>query len=169
MGRPFHVEWQEDAATLQRWYQQERDGPVRSRLHALWLLRAGHSLAETAHVVGVEYRTVQQWVAWYRAGGVAEVRAHRRAGKGQVPRLTAEQQAQVVAHTATGACFTVQDVITWVQDQFGVTYRPTGMYTLLARHRVRPKVPRPINPKTSAEAQATWKGGALGQRSRRRG
>jgi transposase len=108
----------------------------------------------------VEYRTVQQWVAWYRAGGVAEVRGHRRAGKGQVPRLTAEQRAQVVAHPATGACSTVHDVIDWVQEQFGVSYTPSGMDTLLARHRVHPKVPRPIKPKTSPEVQATWKGGA---------
>jgi transposase len=85
VGRPCRIAWQEDAATLRQLYQQERDGPVRTRLHALWLLQEGHNLAETAQLVGVEYRTVQQWVAWYRAGGVAEVRGHRRAGKGRYP------------------------------------------------------------------------------------
>jgi transposase len=160
MGRPLRIDWQDDAAQLRQVYQQERDGPVRTRLQALWLLREGQPLQAVAPVVGVTYRTVQQWLAWYRAGGVAAVRAHRKAGRGRVARLTAAQQAQVVAHTATGACFTVQDVIAWVAAQFGVTYSPTGMYTLLARHQVRPKVPRPINPKTSPAAQETWKRGA---------
>jgi transposase len=164
MGRPLRIAWQDEAATLRQWYQHERDGPVRTRLHALWLLREGHGLAETATTVGVAYRTVQQWLAWYRAGGVAEVRTDRKAGRGQLPRLSPAQQAQVVAHTAAGECFTVQDTVDWVREQFGVVYTRKGMYTLLARHHCHPKVPRPINPKTTPEAQEGWKKGAWRRR-----
>lgn len=164
MARPFHVVWQEDAATLHSLYQQEHDGPLRSRLHALWLLRQGRSLQETATTVGVAYRTVQQWLAWYRTGGVMAVRRHRKGGRGQRARLSAEQQAQLLAHIATGACYTAQDAISWLAVQFGVTYTVSGMYDLLRRQGVRPKVPRPFNPKSSPERQAAWKKGGLGRR-----
>jgi|SRR5215207_1365033 len=164
MARPFRVVWQEDAATLHRLYQQEHDGPLRSRLHALWLLRQGRSLQETAATVGVAYRTVQQWLAWYRTRGVTEVRRHRKGGRGQRARLSAAQQGQLLAHIATGACYTAQDAISWLRAQFGVTYTLSGMYDLLRRQGVRPKVPRPLNPKSSPEAQAAWKKGGLRRR-----
>jgi transposase len=160
MGRPLVVAWAEDAATLRRLYLAEHDHQVRPRLHALWLIREGRSGRATAALVGAHERTVQEWVGWYRAGGIAAVRAPRRAGKGRAAKLSAEQQAQLVAQAATGAFFTVFDAMAWVADTFGAAYTPSGMYTLLGRLGCRKKVPRPMNPKTSAEAQAAWKGGA---------
>lgn len=69
-GRPFRIDWsaEETAEQLQARYRAEKDGEVRSRLHGLWLLRIGRSLGEVAELVGMHYRTVQQWAAWYRAG-----------------------------------------------------------------------------------------------------
>lgn len=159
LGRPLRIEWREDAATLRGLYLAEHDHQVRPRMQALWLVRAGRGLREAAAVVGVHERTVQEWVGWYRGGGIPAVRAPRRAGKGRAAYLTAAQQAQLVAQTATGAFFTVSDAVTWVQDRWGVAYAPKGMYTLLDRLGCAKKVPRPMNPKTSAEAQAAWKGG----------
>jgi transposase len=111
-------------------------------------------------VVGVNYRTVQDWVAWYRHGGLSEVRRHRRAGKGRAAYLSPDQQHQLVAQAATGSFFTVADAVQWVTASFGVTYTSKGMHRLLRRLGCRKKVPRPMNPKTSVEAQAAWKGGA---------
>jgi transposase len=160
MGRPVVVTWQEDAATLGAQYRAERDYQIRPRLQALWLVRQGRSLRQTAGTVGVNERTVQQWLAWYRQDGVAGLRAHRRQGPGTAAWLSAEQQAALVAAAATGAFYTAQDAVVWVQQTFGVTYRLKGMYRLLARLQVHPKVPRPFNPNASAEQQAAWKGGA---------
>lgn len=97
---------------------------------------------------------------WYRAGGRAAVRGHRRAGKGRAAYLSAEQQAPLVRHAASGAVYTAQDAVEWVEAQFGVRYTRDGIYGLLRRLKVRPKVPRPINPKTSPAVQAAWKRGA---------
>ena len=68
-GRPFRVEWRaEDVPeAMKARYQAERDGMVRMQLHALWLLRIGWKMAEVALAVGSHYRTVQDWVAWYRS------------------------------------------------------------------------------------------------------
>jgi hypothetical protein len=53
------VAWQEDAAKLGAQYRAERDYQIRPRLQALWLVRQGRSVRETAGVVGVNERMVQ--------------------------------------------------------------------------------------------------------------
>jgi transposase len=160
MGRPVVVAWGEDDEILRGLYRAEQDYQIRPRLQALWLIRQGRSVRETAQIVGTHERTVQQWLAWYRREGLAGIRARRRQGRGKAAFLTPAQQAALVAEAATGVFYTAQDAVDWVQAQFGVTYRRKGMYRLLTRLRTHPKVPRPFNPKRSPEAQAAWKGGA---------
>ena len=158
-GRPLQIEWRDDAAGLHRLYRTEAKPDLRPRWHALWLVRTGHAARQAARVLGVHERTVQQWLAWYRQGGVAGVRAHRRAGPGQPARLTADQQAGLVAQAAQGAFHTAREAVGWVAETFGVRYTRWGMYTLFRRLGCKPKVPRPLGAKASLEAQAAWKGG----------
>jgi len=89
-GRPFVVAWRDEDTeeALRTAYRAERDPALRQRVQALWLLRGDTRLVgEVASVVGVDYRTVQRWVRWYRSGGLAAVRSHRLGGPGQPPRL----------------------------------------------------------------------------------
>ena len=66
----------------------------------------------------------------------------------------------MVEEAAKGTLTTASDVRRWVTEQFGVTYRPKGIYGLLRRVRCRPKVPRPIHTKADPQAQeALEKGG----------
>jgi transposase len=169
-GRPLVIAWrpEDDEGALKAAYRTERRTDVRPRLQALWLLRGGRGVREVAQVVGVHERTVQRWVGWYRAGGVAAVAGHRQAGRGQPSFLTADQQTQFWEQAATGAFRTAADAQRWVERQFGVRYRPGGMYALLGRLRIHPKVPRPVNPKADQVAQATWKEGGSATPSRRR-
>lgn len=161
-GRPLVIDWaaDDDAAHWKVMYQAETRRDVRPRLHALWLLRSGHRIREAAAVLGVHERNVQRWVRWYRAGGLPAVMTHRRQGPGKVAWLSPEQQAQLVAQSATGAFRTAAEVRQWVAETFGVTYSEGGMYALLGRLRVHPKVPRPVNPKADRALQAEWKKGA---------
>jgi transposase len=103
-GRRFEVAWREEDATevLKAGYQGERDPQLRTRMHGLWLLRSGWRLASVAAAVGVHYRTVQQWVGWYREGGIPKVLSHKMGGKGQEPFLANEAQEQVAQEVATG-------------------------------------------------------------------
>jgi hypothetical protein len=50
MARKLQIEWHEDAETLNAAYRKAKDGQDRQRLHALWLLRQGKSMAETAEL-----------------------------------------------------------------------------------------------------------------------
>src|SRR5262249_2601621 len=78
-GRSLQIPWQaEDTyGTVKAAYRAESDGPVRTRLHGLWLLRTGWSLRLVAALPGTQYRPVQRGVAWYRHRGLPGVRDHR--------------------------------------------------------------------------------------------
>lgn len=160
-GRPFVVAWRDgdDEAALKAAYRAEPDAEVKPRLHALWLVRAGRRLGEVADVVGVDYRTVQRWVAWYRQGGRAELQRRHMGGVGQPSRLTPEQQERVAREVATGRFRTAAAIRGWVAEAFRVDYTEGGTYSLLARLRLAPKVPRPVHERADLRAQAAWKKG----------
>ena len=161
-ARRLDIEWRDDADTLFRLYKEEPDPELCPRWHALRLLRQGYSVAEVVAVLGVHERTLRRWIAWYRAGGIEEVRRHRRGGRqGQKPKLTPAQQEQLKLHAAEGLFRTIHDAVRWVWESFGVEYTYWGMRSLFVRLRIKRKVPRPIATKATPEAQAGWKKGAL--------
>ncbi len=160
-GRPLAIGWQDEAAALYARYRQEIKPDLRPRWHALWLLRTGTTVREAARVLGVHERSVQQWVAWYRAGGVMEVAAHRKAGKGSRARLTAAQQDRLLVEAASGRFRTAAQAVAWVQETFGAVYTVSGMHQVLRRLRGKPKVPRPLAENASLEEQAAWEKGGV--------
>jgi transposase len=171
MGRRVAVEWAEDADELYARYAAERDVPRRQRLQALWLVRRGASVAEAGRLAGVGRRSVERWLGWYRAGGLAEVlrRVPGHGARGAPGRLSAEHQAQLLSKVREGAFRTYDEARDWVAEQLGVAYSYQGMYGVLARLEVHPKVPRPMAAKADPAAQAAWKGGGSRRRSARPG
>jgi len=160
MARRLQIDWQEDEQTLYKLYKQEKDVQNRTRLHALWLLRTGRPMTEVAPLVGVHYRTLQEWVAWYRQGGILEVLSHRHGGHGgRERRLSPEQEAELVSKAEAGEMRTIWDGVRWAREAHGVEYSYWGMRRVFARLGLRKKVPRPKSPKTSAAEQAAWKKG----------
>jgi transposase len=160
-GRKLRMEWatEDDAASLYARYRRERRPDVRPRLHGLWLVQTGKTTREAAEVLGVDERTVQRWLAWYRAGGLVEVEGRHAQGTGAAPFLTAEQQAELAIEVETGRFRTAVEIRRWVEERWGVRYTEGGMYAVLVRLRCGPKVPRPVHEKTDQLAQARWKKG----------
>ncbi len=160
-GRKLGIAWaaEDDAASLQARYRREGRVDVRPRLHGLWLVRTGRTTREVAEVLGVHQRTVQQWLAWYRSGGLAALGGHHAGGQGAPSFLTVEQRSALADEVATGRFHTAAEIRRWVQEQWGVTYTEGGMYALLGRLHCAPKVPRPIHEKADHLAQARWKKG----------
>jgi transposase len=155
-GRKLRIEWavEDDAASLRARYCRERRPDVRPRLQGVWLVRTGRTTREVAEVVGVEERTVQRWLAWYREGGLAAVTGRHARGRGAASFLTVEQQTELAAEVATGRFRTAAEMRRWVLERWGVSYTDGGMYALLGRLRCAPKVPRPVHEKADHLAQA---------------
>lgn len=161
MSRSVVVAWAETAGELEGRYRAERDVERRKRLGALWRVRAGDRVAEAGRLAGVGGRTVERWLGWYRAGGLAEVlrRVPGHGAVGQPHRLTAERRAGVLARCAAGEFRTFEEARAWVEAAYGVAYRPGGFYTALHRLGVRPKVPRPVAEKADPARREAWKQG----------
>src|SRR5436190_22538162 len=132
-GRKLTVAWavEDDAAGLYERYRRERRADVRPRLHGLWLVRTGKTTREVAEVLGVDERTAQRWLAWYRAGGLAPLEERHAQGRGAPSLLTPEQKNEVADEVATGRFRTATEIRQWVQERWGVSYTEGGMYALL--------------------------------------
>ena len=133
-GRKLTVVWaaEDDAASLYGRYRRERWADVRPRLHALWWVRTGRTTREVAEVLGVDERTVQRWLAWYRAGGLAPIEGRQAGSQGAPSFLTVEQRAALAEEVATGRFRTAAEIRRWVQERGGVSYTEGGMYALLS-------------------------------------
>ena len=161
MGQRLQIEWHESAAELKASYQKEKQVQRRIRLQALWQLRQGKPLQEVAESIGTPYRVIQRWVAWYRQGGLAAVlrRVSGHGARGSKAYLTHRQQKALVARVALGDFRTVWEVLDWVQARWGIRYRYEGMRSLMKRHQLGLKVPRPQSEKTDVQKLAAWKKG----------
>jgi transposase len=120
-GRKLKVEWaaEYDAASLRARYRRERRADVRPLLHGLWLVRTGHTTCETAELLGVDERTVQRWLAWYRAGGLTPLEQHHAGSQGAPSVLRPEQKAELSEGVATGRFRTAAEIRQWVEERWG--------------------------------------------------
>ncbi len=161
MARKTAIVWAvgDTADALHAQYRAEPVAEVHTRLQALWRLRLGEGPTAVAAGVGVSRNAVQQWLRWYREGGLAAVCGRRKGGVGKPSYLTKDQEAQLVAAAATGVFATAQAVRDWIEARFGVVYTRDSMYTLLPRLGIRLKVPRPRHPQADPRARAAWKKG----------
>ena len=158
MGRVLQVEWQETVEDLKQRYRQEKHVQRRERLLVLWHLRQGKRVEDVAQITGTGYRLIQSWVSWYRHGGLSEVlqRVTGHATQGVKAKLSDVQQKALVARVKLGDFATVWAVLRWVEGRWGIHYSYEGMRSLMKRHRLGLKVPRPQSEKADVKAQAAW-------------
>lgn len=159
MGRTLEIRWQETASELKEQYRKEQNPERRTRLHAFWQLRLGKAMKDVAEIVGMTYRTLQNWVAWYRLGGMNEVlqRIKGHGNQGRSANLTPIRQKALVAKVALGDFRNVWDAVQWVRDRWKVQYSYSGLFKRLKSLKCRLKVPRPRSVKADVEAQNEWK------------
>ena len=161
MGRLVAVAWVETAEELEGRYRAERDVERRKRLGALWRVRAGDRVGDAGRLAGVGGRTVERWLAWYRQGGLERVleRVPGHGARGAVGKLTAEQVGRLAERAQGGEFRTYGEVSEWVRSEYGVSYSYNGIWSLLARLEIHPKVPRPAAEQVDPEAQEAYKRG----------
>ncbi len=160
MGR-LQIDWQENAEELRQLYRRERHPQRRTRLQVLWQLRSGKRIEDVANSTGISYRAIQNWVAWYRQGGLLRVleRVTGNGSRGRAAKLRPLQQQALAAKVRQGTFRSAWDAVGWVQARWGIVYSYKGMYSLLKRLGGRPKVPRPRSDKANPTRQGAWKKG----------
>ena len=160
MARSLSIVWHEEAAQLEALYKAEKESQRRTRLHALWLVRLGHTVQSVASLVSIHARTIQRWLAWYRQGGLAEVLGHRHGGHGgRRARLSEAEENQLKTWAQAGQIGSIWDGVEWAQAHCGVGYTYWGMRKIFARLGLNKKVPRPCAPQASPADQDAWKKG----------
>ena len=166
MSRLVTVAWGETAEELYGRYRRERDLPARNRLQALWLVRCGDGVVSAAQQAGVGVRTLERWLGWYREGGLDSVlrRVPGHGGRGAPCKLTTEQQANLAERAAVGEFHTYGEAAEWVRSEYGVGYTYNGIWSLLSRLEIHPKVPRPTAEQADAAVQEAYKKGGLAPR-----
>ena len=155
----------EDLAELQRCVCREKNAKQRDRYRAVLLALQGEQTKAIMDKLARSRGFVQGWVYAYRDGGIAAIAEAPRSGK--PPKLSPQQIAALRELLDGGAeasqglsALRGQDVQTFLQEQFGVTYSLSGAYDLLHRLNYVPLRPRPRNPKQDAAALEQWRGSA---------
>ena len=91
---------------------------------------------------------------------MGEVVAHKMGGRGQPRFLSVEQERELTEEVSTGRFRTAGEIRDWIESEYGVSYKPGSVYSLLSRLGCSPKVPRSRHEKADLAAQESWKKGA---------
>jgi transposase len=167
MGKALKIRDDLSADALRRAARREKDGRAAARMYAIANALDGMSRAEAARLAGMERQALRDAVVRYNAEGLAGL--HDRA-KGRPPRrLTAEQEAELVAAILRGpdpvldgcCAWTRADLCRWIKGRFGKTYRPSSLSRVLRRLDLSRQKARPYHPKKDPEAQEAFKKGGL--------
>ena len=111
--------------------RNEKDVRIHNRLSALLWLDDGYSPDEVAVLLDVHRRTVKNWVALFRAGGLESLCTLDY--KGDRGGLSAVQCDRLKQEIATGRFKCAAQACDWVQETFGRKFSPSGMCKLLKR------------------------------------
>ena len=149
--RALEIPWA--AEELERRYRGARSALAARRFQALWLRARGASVAEVAATVGVTTETLRAWIKRGVAEGL-DALAARKPGSGGHPKLTREQQAQVLAWVDAAPRTTMPALRRRVAEEWGISLSEPQVWKLVRRGGGRPVVPRRRHYQADTVAQA---------------
>ena len=151
------------AVELRREARRCRDTAASRRMLALALVLEGSSREEAARAAGMDRQTLRDWVHRYNEAGLAGLRDRPRSGR--KPRLTAEQEAELVTAVERGPDPDRDGVVRWrrvdlralIEARFAVRLHERTVGEVLRRLGFARLSVRPKHPKADAAAQAAFK------------
>ena len=132
---------EKEVRELQAAYQQEKDGPTRTRYQAVRMYGQDYSVREIQSLTGCARSSLMEWCDKYRRAGLAGLQDQR--GGQNAAKLTAVQRDELrekllmytpqnvlgpEAHTLSGRHWSVPDLYQVVEKWFGVTYKSRTSY-----------------------------------------
>ena len=141
----------EERKELRKRIRQTKDRKTADRLRVIWYKADGYKHHVIAGLLQISINTVTACLKRYLTGGLDAVCETKYQGK--EARLTAEQQEILKVELKTHIYNTAQQVIVWVERQFGVSYKLRGMHKLLKRLGFTYKKNRLVPSKADPEAQ----------------
>ena len=129
---------------------------VFKRLQMLRLLKSSRAktLVAAAPLVGATERSLQRWWKQYRQQGLEsllEVEPTRQ------PKLSLAQQQALMEEAGKGAFSTINEIVDWVEQSFGIHYTQVGMWKLVKRLKIKKKTARPTHVLKDKKAAESFK------------
>lgn len=151
------------AAVLRREARGERDARVARRMLAIANALSGMSRDEAARSAGMDRQTLRDWVMRYNEHGLDGL--YDRWGDGRPPRLTTEEQAELLAVVMAGSdpettgisALTREDFVRVCEERFGKSFHPSSMSRILRRLGLSRQKTRPSHPMKDPAASSAFK------------
>jgi transposase len=142
---------------------REKNGAAARRMLALAMVLDGADRKSAAETCGMDRQTLRDWVHRYNAVGLGGL--HDLKTLGRKPKLTAEQQAELVRLVEAGPDPARHAVVRWrrvdlrdeLQRRFGVVLHERSVGKLLTKLGYRRLSVRPRHPQADEEAQEAFK------------
>lgn len=134
MPRPIDWKQKHTLAELESAYKRAVSKQHQNRIWAIWQLRQGKTGAEVAASLLVQPRTVYTWLRRYQLEGLAGLLP--RPGQGRHEKLALETEALRVL-LAERHFSGLAELAQAVEQRYGVSYSPSGLWHLLKRHGIK--------------------------------
>jgi transposase len=150
------------AVDLRREAVRCRDAAASRRMLALALVLEGCSRADAARHAGMDRQTLRDWVHRYNAGGLPGL--HDRHRSGRKPRLSPEQEAELVTAVEQGPDPDRDGVVRWrrvdlqalIETRFAIRLHERTVGKVLRRLGSTRLSVRPRHPKADEAAQEAF-------------
>lgn len=160
MAGVYKLEIKESEEELKQLLRQQTTASGKERIQLLYLLktRQAKTVQDAVPVLGRNRVTLQEWLRYYRQGGLARLLEKKaRAGRPRAIPTWAEAALQKRLHEPQG--FEGYEAIcTWLETKLGIQAKYKTVYQLVHyRLQASPKVPRPVSVEQSLEQMEAYK------------
>ena len=152
-----------DAAGLRRAAGRSRDAAAARRMLALALVLEGKSRGQAAQAAGMDRQTLRDWVHRFNERGPDGLKDTW--SKGNPPRLSSDQQAELARLVETGPDRAAHGVVRWrridlkhlIAERFGVVYHERTVGKILKQLGFSHISARPRHPAQDGQTVAAFK------------
>lgn len=154
MAGVYKREMQESEDELKQLLREQKTVSGKERIHLLYLLKTkqAQTVQEAAAILGRHRATLQEWLKYYREGGIDELLKSRpRCGRPRAIPPWAVVALQKRLQEPQGFDG-YQAICDWLESQLGVKAEYKTVHNLVhSRLQSSPKVPRPVSVEQCSE------------------